>query len=59
MITKSGARIRIDKVTLANGDVDESVQNVILEGAIDRVAVARVLIQEVLNSFEHAIEEIM
>eukprot|EP01043_Picozoa_sp_COSAG02_P084630 COSAG02_NODE_22428_length_753_cov_0.870031_2_plen_26_part_01 len=26
MITKSGARIRIDKVTLANGDVDESVQ---------------------------------
>jgi hypothetical protein len=59
MITKSGARIHIDKVTLANGDVDESAQNVILEGAADRVAVARVLIQEVLNSFEDAIEEIM
>jgi|EP01043_Picozoa_sp_COSAG02_P064083 hypothetical protein len=59
MITKSGARIHIDKVTLANGDIDESVQNLILEGAKDRVAVARVLVQEVLDSFEHAIEEIM
>jgi|EP01044_Picomonas_judraskeda_P007477 5S rRNA maturation endonuclease (ribonuclease M5) len=59
MMAKSGTRIRIDKVILANGDVDESVQNVVLEGAQDRVAVARVLVQEVLETFEQAIEEIM
>ena len=59
MMAKSGTRIRIDKVILANGDVDESVQNVVLEGAQDRVAVARVLVQEVLETFELAIEEIM
>ena len=59
MMAKSGTRIRIDKVILANGDVDESVQNVVLEGAQDRVAVARVLVQEVLEIFEQAIEEIM
>ena len=59
MMAKSGARIRIDKVILANGDIDENVQNVVLEGAQDRVAIARVLVQEVLESFDQAIEEIM
>ena len=59
MIATSGARIYIDKVTLANGHVDENFQNVNLEGVKDRVAVARVLVQEVLDSFEQAIEEIM
>ena len=59
MITKSGARIHIDKITLANGATDENFQNVVLEGAKGRVAVARVLVQEVLDSFEQAVEEIM
>ena len=59
MITKSGARIHIDKITLANGAIDENFQNLVLEGAKGRVAVARVLVQEVLDSFEQALEEIM
>lgn len=59
MISRSGARIRIDKITLANGGIDETRQNVVIEGTQDRVSVAQVLVQEVLDSFEQAIEEIM
>ena len=59
IVTKSGAEIKIDRVAVGEGGYSEEFQPVIIQGRKDRVAVAKLLIQEVVESCELAVEEAM